>query len=331
MTISVGIIGAGAIAREHISAFARIPGVAVRWIADRHPERAEALANSTTDARWTADADRLLEDPELDAVDICTSPDSHAAYAISTAEHGKAVHVEKPAALSVSDFDAMTRAASEHGVQLMVGQTARFQPVHLDLADEISSGTIGTPRVLHLTWYVGHVWPNGWRGWQLDQTRSGGHLVHNGVHAIDLAVWLLDSVPTRVYSRGLNTFASSMPTPDSFHITVRFDNGSLALLEISYALRERGERLRRALVIGEEGSLEHSTDSEPVLPASGGPMPPESLDRAMENQLSHWISSLRAGSPSMVRNDQVRATLATAIGAQRSLESGRAVELEAES
>ena len=136
--------------------------------------------------------------PEIDAVDICTASDSHAALTIAAARAGKHVHVEKPAALALADFDAMAAAIDAAGVSLLVGQTARFQPVNREFAAGIAEGLIGRPRMVHILWYTGHVWPDGWRGWQLDPARSGGHPVHNGVHAIDLAIWLLGAVPTRV-------------------------------------------------------------------------------------------------------------------------------------
>lgn len=106
-------------------------------------------------------------------------------------------------------------AAKTAGRPLLVAQTARFQPVHLDIARAVAEGAIGMPRLAHLTWYTGHVWPGGWRGWQLDASRSGGHVAHNGVHALDLLTWLMDDEPVRVFARPCRTWASGMPTPDS--------------------------------------------------------------------------------------------------------------------
>jgi len=326
MTRSVAIIGAGSIAADHVAAYARIPGACVTYIVDVDATRASALAKRA-DAAWSTDTNVILTNADIDAVDICTPSETHAALTIAAAEHRKAIHVEKPAALSLKDFDAMATAAEEHGVSLMVGQTARFQPVNADIAREIAAGTIGRLRVLHVTWYAGHVWADGWRAWQLDVTRSGGHPVHNGIHALDLAVWLFGRQPTRVFARGFRTHAPTMGIPDSFHITCRFDDGSFALLEISYALRTRGDSLRRILAIGDAGSLSHSTEEDPQLYSDGVHLPSPSTDDAMYYQLRHWIATLHGEEEPIVKTAEVRATLAAALAAQTSLESGNAVNI----
>ncbi|HET9014029.1 MAG TPA: Gfo/Idh/MocA family oxidoreductase [Thermomicrobiaceae bacterium] len=329
MTVELGIIGAGAIAREHVAAYGRLPGAAVRAVVDHHPERARALAALAGAPRWGTDLALVLDDPEVRAVDICTPPDSHAGLAVAAAGRGKAIHVEKPVTLSVAEFDAMADAASRAGIPLMVGQTARFQPVNLELRRALAEDVVGPLRALHVTWYAGHVWPNGWRGWQLDPARCGGHLVHNGVHALDLAVWLFGDRPVRVFARGFQSFAPAMPTPDSFHIVVRFAGGGMALLEISYALRERGDALRRVVAVGERGTLAHGTEGEPRLASDAARLPSPSLEDAMVAQLRHWLAVVRGEEEPIVRYEEVRETLAAALAAQESFDTGRAVSLAA--
>lgn len=326
MTLAIALIGAGGIARDHVAAYARIPGVRVSHVVDMDAGRAQSLA-APLGAAWSTDAAAALAAPHIDAVDICTPSETHAALAIAAAERGKAVHVEKPAALSLADFDAMVMAAERHGVPLMVGQTARFQPVNAEIAREIATGSVGRLRVLHITWYAGHVWEGGWRAWQLDPARSGGHPLHNGIHALDLAVWLFGRTPTRVFARGFRTHAPTMGIPDSFHITARFDDGSMALLEISYALRTRGDSLRRILAVGESGSLSHSTEEDPQVYSDGVHLPSPSVEDAMYHQLRHWVATLRGEEEPVVKAAEVRGALAAALAAQVSLERGTAVTI----
>lgn len=160
--------------------------------------------------------------------------------------------MEKPAALNLADFDAMVSATAD--TSLMVGQTVRFQPSVATVAKAAEAGEVGRPRLAHITWYTGYVWPAGWRGWQLDRAKSGGHPVHNGSHCLDLAVWLFQRTPVRVFARSFPSYAAGMPVHDRFHLTVRFDDDSLALLEISYALRKQADMLRRIVVSGTGGS-----------------------------------------------------------------------------
>ncbi len=326
MTVSVAIVGAGGIAREHADAYRRIPEARVTHVADVDAARARAIAQSL-DAAWTTDVPSVLAAADVDALDICTPSETHAPLTIAAAEHGKAIHVEKPAALALADFDAMVAAAERHGVSLMVGQTARFQPVHMQIAQEIAAGTIGRLRALHVTWYAGHVWEGGWRAWQLDVARSGGHPVHNGVHALDLAVWLFGQPVARVFARGTPTFAPEMGIPDTFHMTAKMADGGLAVLEISYALKRRGDALRRILAIGEQGSLHHSSEEDPGLVSDAGRIPSPAVADAMEHQLTHWIATLRGEAEPIVTAAQVRAALAAALAAQESLTTGAAIDL----
>lgn len=320
----VGIIGAGAIARDHVNAFASLPGVEVAQVVDRHPARAEALARLAGDASWETDFGAMLADASIDAIDICTSPDSHAELTIAAARAGKAIHLEKPVALHLSEVDPMLDAVAEAGVPFLVGQTTRFQPVHLEIAESIQAGVIGAPRALHASFYAGHLWPGGWRAWQLDIERCGGHLMHNGIHAIDLATWLMGSRPVRVFARGMKTFTPGMPTPDSFHIILRFENGAMATLEWSYALHTRGDFLRRIAVFGEDGTLHHSTQGEiDVVSDAGRPVAIGTLG-AFEHQMRHFVDVLNGAEP-IVTPEQVRGAFAAAEAAQESYATGRVI------
>lgn len=326
-TLGVAVVGAGFIARDHVAALHRLPGVRVTHVVGLDRGRAAEVARLAEGAVAATDRAAVLADPAVDAVVVCTPTDSHAALTLEALRAGRPVLVEKPVALSLADVDEMHRVAAERGLPLMVGQTSRFQPVHQELAAALADGDIGRLRVLKLGWYLGHVWPHGWRAWQHDVARSGGHPVHNGVHPIDLAVWLMGRRPVRVFARALPTWAAAMPVPDGFHVTLRFDDGGLALIELSYGLPRFGDGLRRAVAFGERGTISHSTADEPGLISEVAGAPSPSVEGAMDRQLRHWMATLRGEEAPIVRPEEVRATLAAALGAQRSLEEGCAVEL----
>lgn len=235
------------------------------------------------------------------------------------------MHVDKPAALSLGELDEMIAATA--GTSLMVGQTVRFQPAVARLAAAVRSGQIGDPRLLHITWYTGHAWSGGWRSWQLDPDRSGGHPVHNGTHLVDAATWLLGSAPTEVFARGMRTFSPDMESPDSFHVQLRTADGALATLELCYALRERGDMLRRVVLVGTEGTLRHSTETEPGLSSDATRPAPLSVEGALRDQLDHWADVVTGAADPVVRTSEVRAALAGALAAQRSLVTGRRVHV----
>lgn len=322
----VAVIGAGAIARDHVTAIAGVPGLRLAHVVDRHPERAAALAALAEGATWSTDPATAWSDA-VDVTAVCTSPESHADLTVAALGAGRAVLLEKPAALSVPDTDRILAAAKTAGRPLLVAQTARFQPVHLEIARSVASGAIGTPRLAHLTWYTGHVWPGGWRGWQLDASRSGGHVAHNGVHALDLLTWLMDDEPVRVFARPCRTWAPGMPTPDSFQILVRFARGALATIELCYALVERGTFVRRLMLAGTTGTLHHSSEDEPRT-RSASPVAPASIEGAMTAQTRHLRDVLDGVAAPLTAPHQVRAALAAALAAQLSADESRPVDVK---
>lgn len=322
----VAVIGAGVIARDHVTAIAGVPGLRLAHVVDRHPERAAALAALAEGATWSTDPATAWSDT-IDVTAVCTSPESHADLTVAALGAGRAVLLEKPAALSVPDTDRILAAAKTAGRPLLVAQTARFQPVHLEIARSVASGAIGTPRLAHLTWYTGHVWPGGWRGWQLDASRSGGHVAHNGVHALDLLTWLMDDEPVRVFARPCRTWAPGMPTPDSFQILVRFARGALATIELCYALVERGTFVRRLMLAGTTGTLHHSSEDEPRT-WSASPVAPASIEGAMTAQTRHLRDVLDGVAAPLTAPHQVRAALAAALAAQLSADESRPVDVK---
>ncbi|MGH1524446.1 Gfo/Idh/MocA family protein [Leifsonia sp. L25] len=325
----VAVAGSGVIAGDHVRALAALPGVEVAYVHGSDLDRARRVAALAPGAVATDDYTRILADPTVVAVDVCNATPAHAPFTIAAGEAGKHVHVEKPAALTLADFDAMVRATEESGTTLMVGQTVRFQPAVAALAAAIGDGAVGRPRLAHVSWYTGYVWPGGWRGWQLDRAKSGGHPVHNGSHLLDVATWLLGAAPVRVFARSFPSFAAGMPVHDSFQLLVRFADDALATLEISYALAQPRDMFRRIVVAGTAGTVAHSTDDDPVLHSAGAAIPLPSVENAMGRQLAHWIDVVGGAEP-IVRTGEVRAALAAAIAAQRSLDTGRPIDVRSE-
>lgn len=325
-TIGVAVLGSGDIAREHVRAF-RGAGHRPTWAYGTDLGRAAELAAGSPGMRATTSLDDPLGDPDTLGVVVCGRTATHRERTIAALAAGKHVLVEKPPARSMADFDRMIQAAQASGRRLMVGQTVRFQPAVAAMAARVAAGAIGAPRVLHLSWYIGHVWPGAWRSWQLDPATSGGHIAHNGMHPIDLAVWLLGGTPVRVFARGWCTHAPQMPTPDSFHLTLEFADGALALIEVSYALARRGDALRRTVLIGTAGSLSHHTRDDDV-PSGSEPVQRASIADALVHEARHAADVFAGRAEPIVTLAQSRAALAAALAGQRSLELGRPVEIE---
>lgn len=142
MTIRVALIGAGYWGRRLARTLAATPQVALEVVADPIPERAAALADGT---RWTADAQRALEDPEIEAVLLATPPATHVPLARAAIEAGRHCWVEKPLALDYPSGRSLVRRAAEADRVLFVDETFLYDPLVARLRDWLQSGRLGAP------------------------------------------------------------------------------------------------------------------------------------------------------------------------------------------
>src|SRR5438309_8431697 len=105
--LQLGCVGCGFIARIHLANACRAPGVSVAAVCNIDESAAQSAYQSFGARYGTTDSDRLLADPALDAILICTHAPSHAELAIEAMKAGKHVFVEKPMAMSSTEARAM--------------------------------------------------------------------------------------------------------------------------------------------------------------------------------------------------------------------------------
>ncbi len=139
-----GIIGCGDVCEVKSGpAFYKVDGSSLIAVMRRDAVKAEDFARRHHVDRWYSSADRLIDDPDVDAVYIATPPASHAAYAIRAMQAGKPVYVEKPMAAAYNECEEMIRVSHETGVPLLVAYYRRSLPYFLKVKEVIDSGEIG--------------------------------------------------------------------------------------------------------------------------------------------------------------------------------------------
>lgn len=167
--------------------------------------------------RTATDWRSAIDDPDIDAVDICVPGDLHAEIALAALAAGKHVLCEKPLANSVADAERMTDAAiaaRSRGVRSMVGFSYRGTPALGAMKALIEAGRLGTIRHVRATylqdWITDEQFPLVWR-LQRDKAGSGA-LGDIGAHVIDMAVFLTGQRLTGV-SALTETFVGERPLP----------------------------------------------------------------------------------------------------------------------
>ncbi|MCB0063873.1 MAG: Gfo/Idh/MocA family oxidoreductase [Caldilineaceae bacterium] len=188
MSLRVGILGCGKIARLHAGGYRAAADLAqvVVCCDEYNIELAQKMAVSfgaeSTDS-WRA----VIEREDVDAISLCMPPYQHAEIVHAAAAAGKHVLVEKPFGMDLAESRRMVEAAAKAGVVLMVGQNQRFQPEHVAIKELLDRDAIG--RVLALRFdcnqFISRMYPPD--SWIFDRKLSGGGMVaQTAVHKIDL-------------------------------------------------------------------------------------------------------------------------------------------------
>jgi predicted dehydrogenase len=263
-TIRWGILGCGDVAEiKSGPGFQKAQGSQLVAVMRRDAARAEDYARRHDVPKWYADAQALIDDPEVDAVYIATPPDSHCAYTLAAARAGKPVYVEKPMALSIHQGQEMIDACRVAGVPLFVAYYRRALPRFLKAKELVTGGAIGDLRFVEiLLTQPQQVHPADQLPWRLRPEISGGGLfVDLASHTLDFLDYVLGPVQ-EVCGFTHNQFGI-YPVEDIVSAAFKFEHGIQAVGTWSFNSFESADRIT---FIGSGGKVELSTFGvEPVL------------------------------------------------------------------
>src|SRR5579864_668637 len=234
MTVHVGLIGGGNISETHARAASGIPGVAVAAVFGTNREKVARLS-AQHGATAYSDLEKFLAHRPMDLVIIGSPSGLHAEQGIAAARRGLHVLTEKPIDIAVERADALIAATEKSGVKLGVLFQDRTKPHIHQLKGWLDQGLLG--RILfvdaRVKWYrPPEYYANSrWRGTlALD---GGGALINQGVHTIDLLLWLLGDV-VRVQARTA-TLLHNIEAEDTAAAILEFGSGTLGILHATTA------------------------------------------------------------------------------------------------
>lgn len=251
--IRLGVIGGGAIAQViHLPLLKKISGVKVVALSELDNQRLQILGRQHGITKLYSTTDDLLRDPEIDAVDICTSTDSHFEIALKALNAGKNVLIEKPPTVNHSQCETLAKTAEEKGRVVLAAMNNRFRTDFMMLKSYIIDKQLGEIFYLNAAWHKRE--PS--TKMQIDskpQTRRGV-MLDLGVVLIDLALWLLNfpkinNVNAAFFSRRSKSVAKRDPThagrvEDTALVTMRTKGGAMIRLDASWGLQQPEESFR---------------------------------------------------------------------------------------
>jgi predicted dehydrogenase len=249
--LKVGIIGYGMMGRAHAYGYRAAPLIrpaAAHFrpvvMSGRNGEAVSRIAANCGIDDWVTDWHQVIERRDVDVVDICTPPGTHAEIARAAASAGKAVICEKPLATNYADAAAARDAVVAAGVHHAVGFNYRRLPAVSLLADMVANGDLGEIQLWRGTWLSDEfVDPEVPFDWRFESAMGGTTICDLGSHLVDMAMWMLG--PIAEVSASSATFVRERTVPGGTR-PVEIDDASSALIHFSSGAQGTMEVARAA-------------------------------------------------------------------------------------
>src|SRR3989475_1153291 len=305
--VHIGIIGGGNISETHARAAREIEGVEIAAIHGRNQDKLARLGQ-LYGGTVHEDFESFLDHRPMTMVAVCSPSGLDAEQGIAAARHGLHLLIEKPIEINTARTDALIAECERAGVKLGVFFQDRVAPDLVRLKDLIDAGRLGRPILAsaRVKWYrpPEYYGESGWRGTRaLD---GGGALINQGVHTVDLLLWLMGDV-TRVQSKAI-TALHKIEVEDTLVATLEFSNGAVGTLEATTSVYPGYPR--RLELTGSEGTI--------VVEG----------DRIVAADLRHPLEELSRTKEEIVHNSATSPVVSDVSGHRRLLEDFiRAIEM----
>ena len=272
-TLKWGIIGTGTRgAFTHIPVIKDAPESEIVALCDVSEERlSNAAAKVPHPTATYTDYQKLLADPNVNAIVIAVPNLLHREILLAAIQTGKPILCEKPAGSTNADAVAIKQMVDSAKQLIMFGMQYRNNPKARKIAELIASGDIGKPKyiVQHCSRGDWNLSPNVWRysdpklggkpmNWRFSHTASGGTLNEFSCHYLDLLHWYAGApVPERVSGDGgIAVYKDGRDTWDYATVNMKYPNGVTAV----HTLSMFGPGRNDTVVFGDEGTIEEVGD-----------------------------------------------------------------------
>ncbi|MFF0344635.1 Gfo/Idh/MocA family protein [Kribbella sp. NPDC004875] len=331
------LIGAGVIGAVHARLIDTLGDDATLVaVVDQSPDRAGKIVSEYGGHAYATAAEAYAAE-EIDAVAICLPSALHADNAIEALHAGKQVIVEKPVDITLAAADRLIAAQRETGRTVAVISQRRFQPPVTQIRTAIDNGALGrvTSGIAESAFFRPQSYYDGddWRGTLA--VDGGGALMNQGIHALDLLVWMLGR-PVQVSAQTGRLAHEGIEVEDLAGASIRFESGAIGLMLASTAAYPG--RPVRLTVHGDQGTAVLDDDqlayfasaegARPDAPVVDGPDGWGPTELAHLAQYRDFVAAVRDGREPAVTLEAGRRSLATVLAVYESAREGRPVELE---
>jgi predicted dehydrogenase len=330
--VHAAIVGLG-VGEHHIAGYRAHPAAEVVAICDFDEQRLAEVAARHPELRTAADSRDILDDPDIDAVSICSYDHFHFEQVRDALEAGKHVFVEKPLCLHAHEARELARLIRDRPeLRLSSNLPLRLSPRFHALREEIAAGELGRLYYVEGDYDYGRLWKitEGWRG----DLEYYSVVLGGAVHMIDLLLWLTGERVTEVVGAAGNRIVSEgtkFAYDDLVVAMLRFESGLVAKVGANFGCVH--PHYHALKVFGTDGTfingLPHGTrwsrgpDGPTATPADAA------YPGVAKGDLIHsFVESIVSGRPPAVTTEDVFATIAVCFAIERAKETKAPVPVE---
>lgn len=345
--MKLGIVGFGFMGHCDADMMQTFEDIDLVAVADTNPEQ---LKDAPKGVETYGSMDEMLKKADINVVMISTPNPSHLEMVKKAAEMGKHIICEKPAAMTVAEFDEMIEVTEKAGVIFTVHQQRRWDKDYRIMKEVYDRKLVGEMYVIKSQLYG----VNGnMHDWHIYPEMGGGMLYDWGVHLIDQILDMVDSKIDSLYADLRKVINEKVD--DYFNILIKFKNGVTAEIELgTYYLTPKrawfvGGNKGSAIIDGfaGEGSIvrtAHLLENVPgriTMTAAGPtrsfgppepgllveePLPKVNVDH--RNYFEHFLKAFHGEEDIIVKPEQVRRVLCVMEAVRESARTGEAVRME---
>ena len=329
--LRIAVLGVGRIGKMHAEIVARqVPGAVLAYVQDVNEIAAKSVGGELG-VPSTSDVDVVLSSPEVDAVAICSSTDTHVSLLIAAANAGKAIFCEKPISLDLAAVDEALAIVAASGVPLQIGFNRRFDPAHASVRDAVVSGAVGDVHLVRITSRDPAPPPISY------VKVSGGLFLDMTIHDFDMARFVTGSEVTEVYARAavrVDPAIGEAGDVDTAVIVLTHANGAITTIDNSrqavYGYDQRVEAFGSEGMAASDNPLQHTGSRRSAAGTTSTTIPYFFLDRYIPSYVHEWaafVAYVSGGGDSPVPAADGRAPLVIGLAAKKSVEENRVVQI----
>jgi predicted dehydrogenase len=248
--VGIGIVGYGLMGRAHAHGYSLAPRIRdlpvtprLRVISGRDAAGVEAAARRYGVPEWTTDWHELVARDDVDIVDVCTPPGTHAEVVEAAAAAGKAVLSEKPLAPDYASARRAADAVQAAGVPNAIGFNYRRLPALALMRQLVHEGAVGDVLLWRGSWLSDEFLdPDIAFDWRFDRRTGASTLADLGAHLVDLALWTvgaIDEVAAQSETFTRERSGRAVDVDEASSALLRFAGGARGTLEVARVCARR--------------------------------------------------------------------------------------------